>query len=248
MITNRAKLFQTADLLARAAILAWFLPRSTALFQNFLPGMPLLKRLPDAPEGGYWLTIDDGPCRHDTEAILRVLEAHSARASFFAIGKQIERHPELARAMIEAGHTVENHTWSHPSATLWLRPQTQIRTEIRRCIVAQQSNTGTSPRFFRAPAGRWNPAICRAALSEGLIPAGWSARTRDTLPCCDLLAAIPPLAARIQAGDIVLMHQGGGRGRAAALELFLLGTERRGLHPIAPPEIVLQTPNQTSLR
>jgi peptidoglycan/xylan/chitin deacetylase (PgdA/CDA1 family) len=221
-------------LVLRAALLAWFLPRSPGLLQNSLPSQSLLRRLPLPEPDTYWLTIDDGPCRHDTEALLRVLAAHGARASFFAIGQRVERYPELARLILKEGHTLENHTYSHRSATFWLEPSCLIRSEIMRCTQAIHDATGLRPRFFRAPAGRWNHAVWKAAVRDGLTPVGWSARAADSMPCSNLLRAMSGLAARVKAGDIVLFHQGGHRGRAAALDWFLLQTDRAGLRADLP--------------
>lgn len=59
------------------------------------------------------LTIDDGPAPGLTEALLAVLHRHGARATFFLIGADMERHPELARAIANAGHQIGNHSFSH---------------------------------------------------------------------------------------------------------------------------------------
>ena len=70
-------------------------------------------------EDGVWLTIDDGPDPEDTPAILKMLEAAGATATFFVIGEKAERWPELIRAISEAGHGIENHTLTHPQFSFW---------------------------------------------------------------------------------------------------------------------------------
>lgn len=102
---------------------AWGLPAlllSHALFvvPVFLPraGLyaPVLARLPGrAPQ--VWLTIDDGPS-DDTAAILDLLDAYDAKATFFVVGARAEQRPELVRDMVRRGHGIGNHSHTHPQA------------------------------------------------------------------------------------------------------------------------------------
>lgn len=64
------------------------------------------------------LTFDDGPHPDSTTAVLRVLEKHRARGTFFMVGELAARHPDVVRAAAEAGHTIANHSWSHVSFPL----------------------------------------------------------------------------------------------------------------------------------
>ena len=62
------------------------------------------------PEKAVWLTIDDGPHPEDTLELLKLLKKHNARATFFVIGERVQKYPELARAILNEGHTLANHT------------------------------------------------------------------------------------------------------------------------------------------
>ena len=66
-----------------------------------------------------WLTLDDGPNPHETPEILDVLSEHQAKATFFVVGKNVARWPHLARMIVERGHSIQNHTFHHRSATFW---------------------------------------------------------------------------------------------------------------------------------
>ena len=72
-----------------------------------------------ATEKELWLTIDDGPEPLQTPAVLDVLKSSGVRATFFVIGRKVRAHPDLCRRMIEEGHSVQNHTESHPAGTFW---------------------------------------------------------------------------------------------------------------------------------
>src|SRR5262249_34793019 len=100
-----------------------------------------------APEGNeVWLTIDDGP----TDDTLQVLDALDAKATFFVKGTLARERPELVRAILERGHTIGNHSDTHPSATFWCLPPAAIAREI---------DGGVSSKWFRAPVGMKNPFV-----------------------------------------------------------------------------------------
>ncbi|MBZ5575228.1 MAG: polysaccharide deacetylase family protein [Acidobacteriia bacterium] len=99
------------------------------------------------------LTFDDGPSE-DTPRLLEILAAHHVPATFFQIGANVERLPAVARAVAEAGHTLGNHSYSHPLFSL--RSRGFIEGELRRAQEAIEEHTGVRPHWFRAPYGvRW---------------------------------------------------------------------------------------------
>jgi peptidoglycan/xylan/chitin deacetylase (PgdA/CDA1 family) len=205
-------------LLAAAAFLA------PTLVPNCPWSGPVLRRLPTT-EREIWLTIDDGPDPHDTPEILDVLARHDARASFFAIGRKVWRYPRAARAVVAAGHDLQNHTWSHPAASFWAATPACARDEITAGSDVIRELTGQRPHFFRAPAGLANPFVHAAARRAGLRMAGWSVRGYDgvTHRPDDVVASI---TRQLHPGAIVLLHEGPLRGlppgtRARTLDRLL---------------------------
>jgi len=101
-----------------------------------------------------WLTIDDGPDPQDTPKILNLLSQYRVRATFFLIGKRAAQHPELVREILRQGHTIGNHTFTHPGASFWMAHPSRLRQEIDHCtevlstIAPQVELSG-----FRAPIG-----------------------------------------------------------------------------------------------
>jgi peptidoglycan/xylan/chitin deacetylase (PgdA/CDA1 family) len=100
------------------------------------------------------LTFDDGPAPPFTGQILDVLRDYRVPATFFVCGQNAERHPELVRRIHAEGHTLGNHTYSHPF--LYIQSRQRIAEEIDRTQEVIGRLTGYRPRLFRPPYGvRW---------------------------------------------------------------------------------------------
>lgn len=212
---------------------SWALLHLPGLFPNFPSGLPIKKQF-FTTERKVWLTIDDGPSRNDTDRILHVLDEYNTKASFFVIGKEVERQRSLVRRMIDAGHSVENHSWSHRSGSLWMEPRALVREDVTRASHAIYCATGQSPRFFRAPAGRHSAALVNAASELQLTTVGWSASGGDGMCHGNLWKSMNRIVEKIRPGGIILIHQGGRRGRATALRYLLHRLEQEGWETTLP--------------
>jgi peptidoglycan/xylan/chitin deacetylase (PgdA/CDA1 family) len=191
-------------------------------------------------ERAVWLTIDDGPEPGGTPKILYLLAKHGAKAAFFVIGKKVEQNPDLCRRIISEGHTVENHTYSHPVGWWWAMPRPFVRREIERGYDAILSATGQAPRFFRSPVGMNNSSVHPVTAGLGLRVAGWSVDGCDGCP-----AAPTSIAARIvrtiYPGAIVLIHESGGsRHRLLTVARLLDKLDETGYRSLLPPEHLLR--------
>lgn len=171
------------------------------------------------PQGKQvWLTIDDGPT-DDTNEVLEILSRAGARATFFLIGQRAQQRPDLVRGMIEQGHSLGNHSHTHPSASFWCLPRNTIREEIDRCAETLQEISGAAPLFFRTPVGMKNFFVHPLLAQRQLPLMAWSARGYDgvvTNPenvAARILPAVSP-------GTIIMMHQGRFRsdGTSASVE------------------------------
>jgi peptidoglycan/xylan/chitin deacetylase (PgdA/CDA1 family) len=205
------------------------------LLPTLLPGCawfgPVLRRLPGG-ERRVWLTIDDGPDPRDTPELLEVLDRHAAHATFFVIGRKVRMYPEAARAVVAAGHRLENHTWSHPASRFWAAPPSFALSEIREATAAIREVGGPSPAFFRAPAGLANPFVHAAAARTGLRIAGWSASGYDGVRH-DPERVIGRILSVLRPGSVVLLHEGPLPGiepgtRARTLARLLRELDKRG--------------------
>lgn len=126
------------------------------------------------------LTYDDGPADPDTYQLLDVLAKHNIRATFFMIGQFVRQRPEIARAVLAAGHLIGNHTMSHP--LLLTRRPSVVRQQLLDCNAALQDVLGAPVRWFRPPHGSRRPDILRFARKIGLKTVMWNAMGYDWKP------------------------------------------------------------------
>ena len=177
-----------------------------------------------------YLTFDDGPNPTETPWVLEQLAAYQARATFFCVGDNLLRHPEIARAALAAGHRLGNHTQHHQSA--WRTPRFEYLAGVAECqnslaVSCQPLAVGLPPtearppeqkltanslqltapqNLFRPPYGRLTWPVLRALRAQRYEVVMWSLLTRD------YDAALPPeralrlALAATRPGDIVVLH------------------------------------------
>ena len=156
--------------------------------------------------GEIAVTIDDGPDPTVTPAVLDLLDAHRARASFFCIARQARAHAALCREIVARGHSVENHSDGHSHRFSLLGPGAMAR-EIDAAQRSLADITGQAPRFFRAPAGLRNPFLQPVLQRLDLQLVSWTRRGFDTVRS-DPVAMLARLVRGLGAGDILLLHDG----------------------------------------
>jgi len=164
---------------------------------SFVGGSPAFKQIA--------LTYDDGPNDPHTLRLMDVLEKDGVRATFFLLGRYVDRRPDIVRDLLQAGHVLGNHTYTHPH--LAISGATQTRIQLEECQRAMQDATGESPRLFRPPFGGRRPHTFRIARSLGLEPVMWNVTSWDW--------KVPPAAKivetcnrRMRGGDVILLHDG----------------------------------------
>ena len=150
------------------------------------------------------LTFDDGPLPPYSQQVLDILRSQNAKATFFVCGKNAERHPEILRRICAEGHTIGNHTWSHPY--LYFMNRAKCAEEIDRTQRAVQEATGGAPRVFRPPYGaRWF-GLYPVLRERGLHLVQWSASGDDwKLGADDIVSSV---RAGLGPGAIILLHDG----------------------------------------
>jgi peptidoglycan/xylan/chitin deacetylase (PgdA/CDA1 family) len=188
-----------ANHLGLAAAGLW--PRSQLLGPNWV-------RLPahDGDSGAVAITIDDGPDPDVTPHVLAQLGEHRALATFFCVGERVERYADLTREIVSRGHDIENHSQRHRHNFSLLGPR-GLSAEISRAQDSIQRVTGSSPRFFRAPAGLRNPFLDPILVRLQLRLASWTRRGFDTVNA-NADAVYRRLASPLHSGDILLLHDG----------------------------------------
>ncbi len=161
------------------------------------------------------LTFDDGPHPEITSRVLDALAAAGARATFFMVGENALRHPNLVRRALEEGHALGVHTLSHRHA--WISTPAVLRSEMAAGLDAiRLSSGGARPLWFRPPWGAFNASTRRAARALGLRIALWSCDAGDWLPGATPAAIAGRVRRGLAAGAIIDLHDGGRTPKGCA--------------------------------
>ena len=216
---------------------AWAAPAPAAHVPLLCDVLGIARRL-ELGSGAVGLTFDDGPHPQGTPAILDVLAAAGATATFFVVGEQLRRDPGVAREVVAAGHRLAVHGDRHRLLTL-VGPRA-LRADLDRCAQLVAELGGRPAERYRPPFGVFSPAALAEARRRGWTPLLWSAWGRDwrARATADSIAAGATRA--VGEGDVVLLHDadhysapGSWRATAAALPRILDALAARGLRAVA---------------
>lgn len=164
--------------------------------------MKTLYHNPDMQDNKVAITFDDGPTL-ETPKVLALLKQYNAKATFFCIGKQIEKYPEILKQAVAEGHTVGNHTLTH-SPKMAIFPLDEILNELTvtdRLITENYKK----PLLFRPPYGVTSPKIAKALRKTGHYVIGWNIRSLDAV-IKDEEAIFNRIKTRLVPGSIILLH------------------------------------------
>ncbi|MBE9608566.1 polysaccharide deacetylase family protein [Chitinilyticum piscinae] len=190
------------------------------------------------------LTFDDGPSEY-TSSLLDVLDKHHARATFFWLGQNLDGRKEIAQRALRAGHTLGNHTWSHPdmvdtAESYWWDE------ELARTQVVYQRMLGIEPLLMRPPYGRISDAQITRLQARGMKVILWSLDTQDWNRNRMLFGAHAierGLQDYVHEEAIVLMHDGGGkRGKTVEAVDALIPWLRAGGYELVTVDELLGVP------
>jgi peptidoglycan/xylan/chitin deacetylase (PgdA/CDA1 family) len=149
------------------------------------------------------LSFDDGPCE-ETLKLLAVLKAHQVKGTFFCIGNNISKHPEILKEMHAQGHIIGNHSYFH-SDFFNFQSVDKVREELVKTNQIVFDTIGVPPKLFRPPYGVSNPMIGKALKKLNLTSIAWSIRTFDTYYSNEKLI-FDSVIKKIKPGSIILMH------------------------------------------
>jgi len=216
---------------------AWSLPALAPLVPPLCRALDVERVLPgDAPVVA--LTFDDGPHPQGTPRTLEALAAAGAGATFFLIGEQVRRHPQIVAQIVAAGHTVALHGDRH--RCLLRVPPRALAHDLDRAHATIAEAAGVAPALYRPPYGIFSPAGLALARRRGWRPLLWSRWGRDWRRWITPRRIAAKVTEGLAPGDVLLLHDadhysapGSWERTVAALPLVLAEIERRGLRSVA---------------
>jgi len=169
------------------------------------------------------LTFDDGPSATNTPRLLETLAKHEVRATFFLIGLHVQQYPQIVRELVQAGHVIGNHTFTHPN--LIFASSRQTRMQIQECERVLADTVGEHSNLFRPPFGGRRPRSLRIARELGLIPVMWNVTAYDwNSNGAEKIQA--NIAGQVRGGDVILLHDGSHSSMTADRSATIVATER----------------------
>lgn len=174
------------------------------------------------------LTFDDGPTLH-TEKVLDVLARYNIKATFFCIGSQIEIYPDIFKRILDEGHTVGNHTYSHSTKMGFFSKQ-KITAEVLSTDALIERYTLKKPLLFRPPFGVTTPNLASVLKQAGHYVIGWNIRSLDAV-MEDEAKIYDRIKSRLSPGSIILLHD----------------TSRKTVHVLEQLLVLLQQQNYVAV-
>lgn len=190
------------------------------ILKTLFPG--LIWNIPNN-ENKVFLTFDDGPDPEVTPWVLDVLNRYKAKATFFCLGKNVEKYPDLFQRIRDEGHAVGNHTYSHPEG--WRTKNKMYFEDIERADNLIQCN------LFRPPYGRITPSQIRV-LNEKYRIVMWDVMSGDYSDKMNGGKSVGSVLKWSRSGSIIVFHdiQQAYKNLNVALPRILDGFRERGLN------------------
>jgi peptidoglycan/xylan/chitin deacetylase (PgdA/CDA1 family) len=191
-----------ADVAAGVVAAAWLGPAAAPVARPVAAAFRIPRTL--SGTAGVALTFDDGPHIHGTPAMLETLAERGVRATFFLVGEQVQREPNLAAEIAAAGHSIGIHGFRHQ--LLLRRSPKAVRDDLLRARDAIGCATGTTPRLYRPPYGVFSGPALVVVRRLGWRTLLWSRWGRDWEARATPAAIAARATRRLGGGDVVLLH------------------------------------------
>lgn len=187
---------------------------------------------PKVSEKVVALTFDDGPSPYTTPSVLNALKKYKAKATFFVVGQMVSHRESLLRRMVQDGHVVGSHTFSHP----YHPAEEKAKYELKLTNQLIHKAIGVYPTLFRPPGGIMDSWTARLAKSEGLASVIWTGSSADTATT-DPNRVYNNVVWAAHPGAIILMHDVKPH-TAAAVPKILATLSKKGYKFVTVPEML----------
>ena len=181
------------------------------------------------------ITFDDGPHEEFTPKVLDLLKAHKAKATFFCIGQQVERRPEIVKRILAEGHLLGNHTYSHAKSFGFFSTE-KVISELQSNTQLIKDLTGKEMLLYRPAFAVTNPMIERAVKKLKVTSIGWNVRSLDTTARSEKLI-LRRILRKLSKGDIILLHDTSQK-TVNVLEQLLLFLQEKNLESVTVDQLL----------
>ncbi len=150
------------------------------------------------------ISFDDGPVINYTPQILQLLKQENVKAAFFCIGNRIAGNENILRQMMDDGHVIGNHSYSHH---FWfdMYSSKKMLDDLKQMDHEMEKAIGFKPKLFRPPYGVTNPNLKKAIIHGDYTPVGWNIRSMDTV-IKDEKKLLDKVTSAIKPGAVFLFH------------------------------------------
>jgi len=169
--------------------------KTPQIIRDLFPGF--IWNIPAKGQKTLYLTFDDGPTPHITHWVMKQLEAHDAKATFFCVGEQILQHPHIVKRLRDAGHALGSHTFSHESG--WSTDHHSYMRSARKTARLIDSD------LFRPPYGRLRPSQA-ATLKDNFRVVMWDVMSGDFDAELTPDQCFHNVVSRAESGSIIVFH------------------------------------------
>lgn len=152
------------------------------------------------------LTFDDGPYPEYTQKLLNILENENVKATFFVVGRHIQKYPELMKLIASKGHEFGGHTYNHTHIKNLPKNKLLYELETTKAIIA--AATGKQTYLFRPPGGQYDKKALRNVADYGYTTVLWSILPKDCENYITQENILANVLANTKTNDIILLHMG----------------------------------------
>ena len=152
----------------------WAFYKTPTFIQKLFPSLTWKV---DTYEKVIYPTFDDGPIPELTDLILDILDQYDAKGTFFCVGDNIRKHPEIFQSILNNGHSVGNHTFNHLKA--WRTQNEDYLHNVYRCQEEIEKYTQQEQKLFRFPYGQFNLKLAQKLKRQNYQLIMWDVLSKD---------------------------------------------------------------------
>lgn len=153
-----------------------------------------------------YFTFDDGPTPEVTDFVLDILAGHNIKATFFCIGNNVEKHPDIFQRVIDAGHTIANHTYNHLNG--WKTDFDNYMENAKQCekSILSRYAVFNANKLFRPPYGKIKASQARILRNQGYRIIMWDVLSADFDQTITPEQCLQNVIRNVQPGSIIIFH------------------------------------------